>query len=381
MRICVLRPGELGPDDIASWRSMQSSTPSLANPFLSPEFAIAVGKFRPSARVAVLSDGPSTVGFFPFERRRWGAGAPIAPGLTDCQGVIHAPGAQWDARELLRACRLSVWQFDHLVDGQGPFERYRTGIRPSPIIDISGGFDSYREKLGTQSPQFCRNVERKARKLGREAGQLRFVADSDDESVFRTLIAWKTLQYRRTAQVDVFARPWVAGLTEALFRTRTSHFSGLLSVLYAGEVPIAAHFGLRCSHVLAHWFPAYDPGFSSYSPGLIMHMRMAEFTPQTGVQVIDLGTGVQRYKEELKSSDIFVGAGIVTTKSLLAAAHRAGGVGGQWAVGTIKQHPFLFEAASWLRKRYRLARDSRKPSSSPNLPSGADSAADPNSYE
>lgn len=377
MRICVVRPGELSPDDITTWRSMQSSTPSLANPFLSPEFAIAVGEFRPSARVAVLSDGPSTVGFFPFEQRRFGAGAPIAAGLTDCQGVIHAPGMQWDPRQLLRACRLSVWRFDHLVDGQRPFEPYRTGIRPSPIIDVTGGFGSYLEKLSTRSPQFCRNVERKARKLAREAGQLRFVADSDDESAFRALIAWKSVQYQRTAQVDIFARPWVARLTEALFSNRSTHFSGLLSVLYAGDAPIAAHFGLRNAHVLAHWFPAYDPGFSRYSPGLVMHMRMAEFTPSTGVQVIDMGTGVQRYKEELKSGDLFVGAGTVTTGSLLAAAHRAGGIGGQWAVSTIKQHPFVFETANRLRRRYRLARGAHKRSSL----SSADGTPDMNAYE
>lgn len=358
-----MRPGEVSPDDIAAWRSMQSNTPSLANPFLSPEFAIAVGAFRPGARVAVLSDGSSTVGFFPFEQRRFGAGVPIAAGLTDCQGLIYAPGIQWDARELLRACRLSVWQFDHLVDGQGPFEPYRAATRPSPVIDLTAGFDSYQEKLSARSPQFYGNVERKARKLAREVGELRFVADSRDESAFRGLIAWKSLQYERTAQVDIFARPWVAGLTDALFKTRTSHFGGLLSVLYAGDVPVAAHFGLRCGHVLAHWFPAYDTSYSSYSPGLIMHMRMAEFSSEAGVRVIDMGTGVQRYKEELKSGDIFVSSGIVTGESLLATAHRARGIGSQWVASTIKQHPLVFEATKWLRKRYRLARSVRNRSS------------------
>jgi CelD/BcsL family acetyltransferase involved in cellulose biosynthesis len=342
---------------------MQSSTPSLANPFLSPEFAIAVGEFRPSARVAILGDGSSSVGFFPFEQRRFGAGVPIAAGLTDCQGLIHAPGVQWEARELLRSCRLSVWQFDHLVDGQQPFERYRATIRPSPIIDLADGFDFYREKLSARSPQLCRNVERKARKLAREVGQLRFVPDARDESAFRALIAWKSAQYRRTAQVDIFARPWVAGLTEALFSTRNSHFGGLLSVLYAGDVPVAAHFGLRSAHVLAHWFPAYDTSFSGYSPGLIMHMRIAEFTPSAGIRVIDMGTGVQRYKEELKSGEIFVGGGTVTGRSLLAVAHQARGIGGRWVITTIKQHPHLFGAARGLRNRYRLTRSAHKRSS------------------
>lgn len=369
MRICVVRPGELGPGDIASWHSMQCGTPSFANPFLSPEFAIAVERFRPGTRVAVLSEGSSTVGFFPFERRRFGVGVPIAAGVTDCQGLIHASGVQWDARELLQACGLSVWRFDHLVDGQRPFERYRAAIRLSPIIDLTGGFDSYYGKLGARSVQLCRNVERKARKLAREAGELRFVPDSDDESAFRTLLAWKSVQYRRTAQVDIFAQPWVAGLTEALFNTRGGYFSGLLSVLYAGDVPVAAHFGLRCAHLLAHWFPAYDMGFGKYSPGLIMHMRIAELTPSVGIRVIDMGTGTQRYKEELKSGDIFVGAGTVTGRSPLGAVHQVRSVGSQWATNVIRQHQPLFEAAKWLRKQYRLARNAQTLSSSPRTPS------------
>jgi CelD/BcsL family acetyltransferase involved in cellulose biosynthesis len=338
---------------------MQGSSPYLGNPFLSPEFTVAAGEFRPDARVAVLSDGSATLGFLPFERHRFGAGTPIAAGLTDCQGLIHAPGVEWDSRELLRACQLSVWQFDHLVDGQRPFERYRSAVEPSPIIDLADGYDSYYQKLSARSPQFCRNLERKERKLEREAGHLRFVADSDDESAFRALLAWKSIQYERTGQVDIFARPWVTGLVETLFNSRGDHFSGLLSVLYADDVPIAAHFGLRGDGVLAHWFPAYDVGFSKYSPGLIMHRCLAEFTPSVGVRVIDMGTGIQRYKDELKTGDIFVGTGMVTAKSLLAAAHLARGVARPRVIGAIKQNPVMFQATSWLRRKYRLARNAR----------------------
>ena len=89
--ISVIRPSELGPAEITAWHDMQRRTPALANPFLSPEFSIAVGRVRPAARVAVLTDGQDITGFFPFERRRLGVGVPIAAGLTDCQGLIHAP--------------------------------------------------------------------------------------------------------------------------------------------------------------------------------------------------------------------------------------------------------------------------------------------------
>jgi len=343
---------------------MQSSTPTLANPFLSPEFAITVEKFRPSTRVAVLSEGSSIVGFFPFERHKFDAGTPIARGLTDCQGLIHAPGVQWDPRGLLRSCGLSVWRFDHLVNGQRPFDQYRTAIKPSPIMELTEGFDSYYEKLRARSPQFCRNLERKERKLSREAGRLRFVSDSNDACAFRALIAWKSRQYQRTGQADIFARPWVAGLIGSLFSFRSDHCSGLLSVLYADDIPISAHFGLRGSELLAHWFPAYDVKFSKYSPGVIMHMRMAEFIPSVGVRVIDMGTGIQRYKEELKSNDIFVGVGMVTSGSLLAATHRVMGTGGLWASKAIKKNQPLFQFARWTRKRYRSARNTRIRSSS-----------------
>lgn len=360
MRVSIVRPGELGPDDIANWRAMQSSTPSLASPFLSPEFTIAVGEFRPSARVAVLGEGSDVVGFFPFERGRFGAGLPIASGLTDCQGVIHAPGVQWDARDLVRACQLPTWRFDHLEASQQAFERYRTGVSRSPIIDLSNGFDAYYEKLAAQGPQFCKNIARKARKLEREAGELRFVADSDDASAFRSLLAWKSAQYRRTGQFDIFAWSWVTDLIEALFGTRRGDFSGLLSVLYAADVPIAAHFGLRGGDILAHWFPAYDVEFSRYSAGLLMHLRMAEFTPTAGVRVIDLGTGVQRYKDELKNGDLFVGVGVATAGSLrgavLATAPRVRATARRRAVATVQRHPVLRSAAGWLRAKYRQAR-------------------------
>lgn len=356
MQISVVRPSELGPNEIASWRLMQRSTASFANPFLSPDFAIAVGRFRPGARVAVLTEGSSIAGFFPFERRRFKAGVPIAAGLTDCQGLVHVPGLEWDARELLRACGISVWQFDHLVDGQRPFAGCRAASIPSPVIDLSDGFDTYYQELRVRSPQLCSNVARKARKLARESGELRFEVDSRDAYALQALMAWKSDQYRRTAQVDHFARQWIVGLTEALFAADDSHFSGLLSVLYVRDDPVAAHFGLRCGPVLAHWFPAYDTRFSKYSPGLILHLRMAEAVTKVDVALIDMGTGANRYKEELKSRDILVGKGIVTAGSPLAALHQVRFAAGPWAARTIKRHPSFFRTAHWLRGYYREAR-------------------------
>lgn len=351
MQVTVTRPGDLGPGEITAWRSLQSQTGSLANPFLCPEFTIAVGAVNPRARVAVLTDGPRVAGFFPFERRPSGAGTAIAAGLTDGQGLIHAPGAEWDARELLRACHLPTWRFDHLVEGQQPFARYAEAVAPSPVIDLSGGYPDYAAQLRARSPRFFADLGRKARKLEREGGALHFQPDSRDPAELRMLMDWKSGQYRRNGWVDLFARPWVVDLIDQLFSTHTGTFDGLLSVLYVGDKPAAAHFGLRAGPMLAHWFPAYDPAFGRWSPGLIQHVQMAEQTAALGVQLIDMGTGTERYKQTLRSRDLLVAEGTVTRGPAAAATYRVSRTASRWARGQVRRHPWLFRPAEATLRR------------------------------
>jgi CelD/BcsL family acetyltransferase involved in cellulose biosynthesis len=348
MQISVIRPHELGPDEISVWHSMQRKTESLVNPFLCPEFAVAVDSFCPDARVAVLADGAEIIGFFPFQKRRLGVGLPIGAGLNDCQGLIHAPDVDWDPQELLRACKVSVWQFDHLVNGQLPFERYAVTVASSPVINLTEGFTAYWKNLQMNSPKFYRNVVRRTRKLEREAGELRFVMDSRDSAGLRMLINWKSDQYRRTKWIDRFERPWVVDLVDYLFGIHNEWFGGLLSLLYAGETLVAGHFGLRAGHILAAWFPSYNTQFSSQSPGLIHHIRMAENAAALGIHQIDLGKGTEPYKETLKNHHLFVAEGSVARGPLLAAAHRVRSDAVRWAGPQIRQHPLLFRAVDQL---------------------------------
>lgn len=345
---------------------MQARSESLANPFLSPEFTIAAGRVRPAARVAVLTEGPDTTGFFPFERRRLGGGVPIAAGLTDCQGLIHAPGTEWQPRILLRACGLSAWQFDHLVAGQGPFERYQMALAPSPVIDLAHGFDAYLANLKTSSPRFCKDMRRKSNKLEREVGEIRFVADSRDVRDLRTLMSWKSDQYRRTGRSDRFSQPWIVELLEVLLATRTDHFSTVLSVMHAREIPVAAHLNLRSGRVLAGWFPAYDTRFRRYSPGLNLRFRETEAAAAAGVHQIDMGKGFKDYKETLKSHDIFVAEGIVTRPFPLAAVHYARNVPTAWAIRQVRRYRPLFNASDALLRRYGQIQKTLRPR--PRLP-------------
>jgi CelD/BcsL family acetyltransferase involved in cellulose biosynthesis len=343
--IAVIHPAELGPAEVAAWHGMQRAAPSLANPFLSPEFAMAVGSFRPQARVAILSEGQAITGFFPFERRSLGLGVPVGGWLSGAQGLVSAPGTEWDPQRLLRGCGLAAWQFDSLVEGQQPLLPYQTAVKRSPVIDLTDGFESYSAKLSVNAHRFCRELARKARKLGREAGELRIVADSRDSAALSVLMAWKSEQYRRTRQVDRFEHKWVRDLLQALLAGRGEHADGQLSVLYAGDQPVAVQFGLRAGPVLSGWFTGYDINFARYSPGLIQLLQMAEKLAADGVTTIHMGNGALRYTENLKNDEVLVAAGTATSRSLLGTAHGARGVSAQWALRTVRRHPGLHHAA------------------------------------
>lgn len=354
--LSVYRPGELTATDRAAWTAMQAKahlhgSPELANPFLSPEFTLAVGRCRRGVRIAVLREGGEPAAFFPFQRSAAGVGRAIGLGVSDCQGLVHRPGFTWDARELLRACGLAVWEFDHLVEGQEPFEAEASGTFPSPVMDVDQGYEAYLAGLRARSPKFTRTTLAKERKLGRDAGEVRYVHDERDPEALRRLMDWKSAQYRRTGRSDRFAHPWITGLVHQLFHTRSDPFAGVLSVLYADGKPVAAHFGLRTERVLACWFPAYDPAFSKYSPGLVLHLRMAEAAAADGIAYLDLGRGQKEYKDSLKTRELMVSEGWVTRRHPVAVGHRARRAPVRALRNVVLSRPELFEPADKALKR------------------------------
>ncbi|AWW40382.1 MULTISPECIES: GNAT family N-acetyltransferase [Streptomyces] len=365
MDISVYRPGELTAADRAAWTAMQAKAhlhgvPELANPFLSPEFALAVGRCRRGVRIAVVREGGEPAAFFAFQKTTSGVGRAVGLGVSDAQGVVHRPGFTWDARELLRACGLAVWEFDHLVEGQLPFEEGASDTFPSPVMDVDQGYEAYLGSLRERSPKFTRTTLAKGRKLGRDTGDVVYVHDERDPAALRTLMDWKSAQYRRTGRSDRFAHDWITRLVQQLFHTRSEPFAGILSVLYAGGKPVAAHFGLRTERVLACWFPAYDPAFSKYSPGLVLHLRMAEAAAADGIAYLDLGRGQKEYKDSLKTREIRVSEGWVTRRHPVAFGHRARRAPVRALRNVVVARPELFGPADRLLKQMGKIRSGRR---------------------
>jgi CelD/BcsL family acetyltransferase involved in cellulose biosynthesis len=321
MRISVVHPAELDETERDAWREFQRQDVRLDNPFLAPEFTLAVARARESVRVAVLWDGDGIAGFFPFEVRGL-VGRPVGAGISDCQGLIHRPGLEWDPVALIRACRLPVWEFDHLLASQHPFAPHHLRRQGSPIMDLSGGFEGYLRQRREATGGSIKSVLRKRRKLAREWGEVRLAFDVRDEELLATLMRWKSAQYRRTRQRDRFASGWINQVVRDLSATRATGCVGTLCGLYAADRLVAVDFGLRSGSVLVDWFPAYDPAGAAYSPGVLLSLAMAEAAAAAGIGHIDLGKGKAEFKDMLASSETPVCEGMVVASRPLGLVRR-----------------------------------------------------------
>jgi len=320
VKVEVIRAADLGPPELTRWSELQRAGPLYRSPFFRPEFTVGVAHVR-DVRVAVIEDAGSVAGFFPFEVGRRRHGRPAGRPFSDYHGVVLADGAAVDPRELVRACGLATWSFDHLPAGMTAFAPYVFGHGRSPCLELSDGFEAYLDARRTRSD--VRGALRKARKLDREVGSLRFVPDTDDAELLSRTLEWKRLQYAETGVRDVLADAWGRELLRHVHATRSADFAGVLSVLYAGDVVAGLHLGLRSRHVWHSWFPAYNPELHRYSPGLVLLLELARAAPALGITEIDLGKGEARYKQALATGSVAVSEGCVSAHALAALTARA----------------------------------------------------------
>lgn len=311
MNITLHAGSRLTAEQIEAWKRLQQANPELDSPFFRPEFTQAVAAIRSDVEVAVVEKNGEPVAFFPFQRGKWDLGRPVGGRLSDFQGVVARQGFEWCATELICGCGLRSWDFDHLVASQKPFHRFSYGLEPSPYIDLSAGFEAYKEERRRAGSRVIRDTLGSLRRLEREVGPVCFEMHSDDPAVFDRFIEMKRSKYRSTGVTDVFAFDWTVQTLRQILASRDEAFCGMLSVLRVGDRVAAVEMGMRSCGVLHAWFPAYDETFARYSPGMILQVLLTQHAATLGIRRYDMGRGLPSYKARSMSGMNHVAEGSV----------------------------------------------------------------------
>ena len=197
-----------------------------------------------------------------------------------------------------------------------------TGEAYAIALDV--GPDDYLEAVRAASPKKFKNYRRLEHRLEREVGPLRLIADDRSEETLQMLLQWKSDQFQRTGLQDVLRPAWVARLMQNLFAARGPHMSGLMMSLYAGDVLVAGHFGVRSESTYHPWIASANPELSAYSPGQMFMGHAVRAMPELGLSVYDLGPGHDHYKRPYANVQRSPSAGLVTARSLGGAMAGAG---------------------------------------------------------
>ncbi|QDU81310.1 hypothetical protein Pla110_30510 [Polystyrenella longa] len=313
-RICG--PDELTPTEMKRWGEIQEQNPDLDSPFFRPEYTKLVSAVRKDMDVVIIIVRGKSVGFFPFHRDPYNIGRPVGYPLNDFQGLVIEKGVEINEMELLEAASLKTWKFDHGLAVQQELLRNSYSQCGSAFLDLSGGFEAYKEERKKNGSSLIKQVSRKGRNLARDFGPLRFVPHTDDPNVFNTLIEWKQEQYLRTNKTNTFKFNWPKQLLELILHQQQETFRGRLSALYAGDELVAIDLGVQSFGVLNSWFPAYDRKFNSYSPGHVLLLEMAMSCEELGITRIDLGKGDEAYKSRYASGMVRLTEGSFETNLL-----------------------------------------------------------------
>jgi CelD/BcsL family acetyltransferase involved in cellulose biosynthesis len=367
MDVEVLPAAALGEAEAERWRRALAEDGRPVHPLLSPDFATAVGRIRPEARIAVLRAGDRH-GWLAFEPRGRGVGEVVGKGFTDVGGLPTEPGLpRPDYHQVLRACGLAVWRVVQADPGAGPLAGAASpdgappgtrvlGHTPNPVIDLSAGYQAHLAHLRRHAPASLRTVRKHERRLARDTAPVRYVFEELDPRPLEAMLRWKTAQYRASGWTDPLATARGRDLTRSLAALRSPGCTGAVSVLYVGDEPAAIALTLRSQNAMTCCITSYNQRHAAHSPGTVLLGRIIESAAGLGIATVDLGEGDQEYKRAQMTEQLALPHGLLWRPGLTAAACLTQDTAGAAARDFITSRPRLRRGTHAVLRRYGALR-------------------------
>lgn len=351
MKCTLISPSALTPHDLDRWIAMQQGDSRFDSPFFRPEFVADVAAVRSDVHIARLESNDN-VGFLPLHIENGKVGRSPAATMSDFEGALMPGDMALDVDSLLSNSGMSAWRFHHLIAEQHGCEQATWATCENPYLDLSDGFDAYRDERRKSRGRLIKEIERKLRKAERELASVDFTFDDRDPAALDWIVDQKSRQLAARGEWNFLTVPWAVPLYRQTLTHREPTYRGLISTLrHDGEI-VAAHMGLQSRHVLHAWTHVFDPAVSQHSPGMVMLYLLAQAAAENGVTRIDLGRGDEGYKSRFANGALLLSEGAAESRLLPRLARRV------WYASreTVRQTSFAQPAQSFVRRIRNWAR-------------------------
>jgi CelD/BcsL family acetyltransferase involved in cellulose biosynthesis len=317
MDCAIVEAANLSNEHRERWSALARQQPTLDAPAFQPEFVCGLAQHIPGCKVAILRRGTDVVGYLPFAQvpAEEKVAGPIP--MCDYQPIILAPGCQFDPRAILRSLGLRSWIFENVLAHQLPNQATHLTIAHSPRVLLAGGVEAYRAEMEAAGKSGS-NVQTKIRLLRRDHGPVKLIHNVTDENALSRLLQFKARRYAPSGQFPL----WVREALAYFHQLQNGRVTGHLSILKASQHEVAYLFCLKVGKLLYFWFPAFDPAFRRYSPGMVALWLLVADIDLLGCNTIDLGPGGEAYKSYFANAQIEIGCGRVDSSAGVAAARR-----------------------------------------------------------
>ena len=214
---------------------------------------------------------------------------------TSAWGAVEQ--LEWDRLELLNMRR------DSSLMSSRP-ESFRTKVFDRgvcPVAILSGGFNSYLERLSASRRQHFRRLLRAAKRTGLN---LELATCETLDAAFEDLIRLHQARWEALGQPGVFSAPRFVGFHRQLIGILFPKGQVILARLRWNGESIAVLYGFR----VGDRFEFYQSGISLNrdsqleSPGNIAHLLLMEQLEQSGVAEYDFLRGRSPYKDRLATT-------------------------------------------------------------------------------
>jgi CelD/BcsL family acetyltransferase involved in cellulose biosynthesis len=200
----------------------------------------------------------------------------------------------WDCLELL-----DLSEDSPLVEASDAHQWFGRG--GCPIADLSGGFESYLQKL---SPNTRQQVRRLIRAGERANVRFELVAESQIDEAFEELIALHQHRWTTKGKPGVFAAPRFVQFHRSLLRDWLPLGRAVLGRLSVAGSPVVVIYGF----LTGKKFDFYQSGMrherleSLDSPGILAHVLFMKELAVRGVEAYDFLRGSSQYKQRLATT-------------------------------------------------------------------------------